>query len=291
MEQVKIGRYSSVVKFATDDGIILGGILFKNAIKPRTCMIFVHGMSGSVLSGVSLAIAKSLDNYGALFSFNNRGCGLVSSFSKYARGKKRRFVAGTNLERFEDCIYDIKGAIDAMSKLGYAEFVLIGHSTGCQKAAYYQYAAIDRRIAGIVLVAPCDDYNLNKERLGRSYKKIKETCLGMIKSGRGGDAAPGAFGLSAQRLDSLINERRVEARMFDYDGRLKEFGAIKTPILAIFGSDEENTIEPVGMCLGILESRTSSDRFEKCLIPGANHAFEGKEKALASSIKKWINGL
>lgn len=288
MEQVKLGRYGSVVKFRTEDGIMLGGMLFRNAMAPKTCMIFVHGMSGSMLSGISLAIAKGLGNDGALFSFNNRGCGLVASFAKYARGRKRRLMAGTNLERFEDCIYDIKGAVDSMSKLGYAEFILIGHSTGCQKAAYYMHATRDKRIAGIVLVAPCDDYNLNKEGLGKDYNKIKELCLKMIKSGKGNEAAPGAFGLSAQRLDSLIDERRVEARMFDYNGILKEFSSINIPILVIFGAEEENTIKPVGTCLSILESRTSSGKFNELIIPGANHVFEGKEKTLANKIKKWI---
>ncbi len=291
MECERIGKYGSVVKFRTDDGIMLKGVLFRNVIKPMACMIFVHGMSGGALSGVSLAIAKGLGDDCALFSFGNRGCGLVSSFTKYSRGKKMRFVAGTNLERFEDCIYDIKSAVDSMSRLGYSRFILIGHSTGCQKAAYYQYATRDRRIAGIVLVAPCDDYNLNKERLGRDYKRMREICSKMIKAGRGGDAAPGAFGLSAQRLDSLINDGKVEARMFDYDGRLKEFGTIDTPMLAIFGSEEENATKPVGMCLGILESRTSSEKFDKLIIRGADHAFEGKERALVRGIKKWIDGL
>lgn len=288
MDAIRLGSSSMVLPFAATDGIRLNGFLSAVEKHPKACIIFIHGMNGSAFSHIALCLAQSLPRDMAIFSFNNRGHGMVNGLSKYARGKRVRVIGGTGMERFEDCIFDIKGAIDSLSRLGYSHFILCGHSTGCQKAAYYQYKMHDRRVKGIVLVAPCDDYNLNKTNLGKNYSRIKGACARMIKSGKGNKMAPCAGGFSAQRFDSLINSKRAEARMFNYDGDLKEFAAIKTPILAVFGDQEENTVKGVDECLLILEDTTSSAKFSSLLIGGANHSFEGKEKELVKSISQWI---
>ena len=291
MDDIRIGSHSRVIQFLTKDGIKLKGILFSGAKRPRTCIIYVHGMSGSALSSIPLAFSSRLGRDFAIFSFNNRGYGLVSGFSKYTDGRRTSVRIGTNLEKFEDCIHDIKGAIDILAKLGYGNFVLCGHSTGCQKAAYYQYKMRDRRIRAIVLIAPCDDYNLNVQRLGKNLDFVMKACMTMIRSHQEDDIAPDQSGYSAQRLDSVIDLSRVEARLFDYDGPLKEFATLTTPMLAIFGKKEENTIKPVGECLDILAKKTSSKRFGKLLIPDAMHSFEGKEEELVRKVENWIRRL
>ena len=287
MDAIKLGCMSSVLPFTATDGIKLNGFLSARERRPKACMIFIHGMNGSAFSNIALCLAKFLPRGIALFSFNNRGHGMVSGFSKYVRGKRKRVIGGTSMERFEDCIFDIKGAIDALSRLGYKNFILCGHSTGCQKAAYYQYKTHDGRVKGIVLVAPCDDYNLNITNLGKNYSRIKTACERMIRSGKGNELAPCGSGFSAQRFESVINPKRAEARMFNYDGDLKEFGAIKTPILAVFGDQEENTIKNVEECLILLEDKTSSVKFSSLLVSGANHSFDGKEMELVNNIKRW----
>ena len=235
MDEIKLGSNSYIVPFMATDGIRLNGFLSSSIRKPRWCMIFIHGMNGSAFSYIALSFAKSLPKDIALFSINNRGHGVVSGFSRYVGGKRKRILAGTSLECFEDSVFDIRGAINALSRMGYKNFVLCGHSTGCQKAAYYQYKMHDRRVKGMVLVAPCDDHNLSRLSFGRRYAKIRGVCARMIKSGKGDALVSGGSGLSAQRLDSIVNLKRIEARLFDYDGELKEFGSIKTPTLAIFG--------------------------------------------------------
>ncbi len=291
MDSISIGRHSRMVTYRTADGIKLGGIVFSNSPRPRMCIIFVHGMAGSVFSNVSVSFARHLGSDFALFSLNNRGSGLVTGFSKQVGRKKSRATIGTNLERFEDCVYDIKGAVDTLAKIGYRNFVLCGHSTGCQKITYYQYKTHDRRIKALVLVAPCDDYSLSRRRLGKKYLRERKVCAALIKSGRGKIIAPDSSGFSAQRLDSLINPSRVEARLYDYNGKLKEFGSLKIPILAVFGDEEENAIKSVGKYLELLDSKSSSRRFNGLLIYGANHSFEGKELELVRSAEAWLEKL
>ena len=291
MNQVRLGSNSSVVQFTAADGLRLSGFLASSTRRPRKCIVFMHGMSGNAFSSIALYFAKNLPNDLALFSINSRGQGNVSSFSKMVNGKKRRFLAGTSLEHFEESVFDIKGAIDALSRLGYRDFILCGHSTGCQKIAYYQYKMRDRRVKGMVLIAPCDDYNLARQSMGRKYARIRAECARLIKSGKGNAPMPIGPGFSAQRTDSIINPKRIESRLFNYDGNLKEFGSIKSPVLSIFGDKEENAPKSVEKCLELLEGATHSRRFASLLISGANHGFEGKENELVKNVEKWIEEL
>jgi pimeloyl-ACP methyl ester carboxylesterase len=291
MDEIRLGSSSYLVPFAATDGIRLNGFLTSGTRKPKRCIIFIHGMYGSAFSYLALSFAKNLPKDLALFSMNNRGQGVVSGFSKRVRGKRKRVMAGTGLERFEDSVFDIRGAINALSGMGYKNFVLCGHSTGCQKAVYYQYRMHDRRVKGIVLIAPCDDYNLNRRGLGSRHARMRRVCARMIRSGKGNTPVPGGSGLSAQRLDSLTNPKRIESRLFNYDGELKEFGSIKTPILAVFGAKEEYTIKRVGRCLDLLEGKAGSKRFTSLLIPDANHAFDGKERELVKKVEGWMREL
>ncbi|MDE1768883.1 MAG: alpha/beta fold hydrolase, partial [Candidatus Micrarchaeota archaeon] len=246
---------------------------------------------GSFVSSIVGALANALPQGFGLFSFNNRGHDQVSSMSKFIGAKRVRFRAGTSFEKFEDSVYDIGGAIDAMQKLGFRKFILCGHSTGCQKAIYYQYKMHDRRVSGIALLGPADDYNLLKKQLGRRYAVVKGKCKRLISKGKGEVIPDLEIGLCAQRLDSQINLGRVEARLLDYSGPMKEFGAIKVPILAVFGSEEEYRLMHVDKHLDILSRKSRSMHFSKLVIPDANHSFTSNETVLAKNIYAWAAAL
>lgn len=291
MDVAPLGSRSCVVRFNAMDGIRLTGLLSRGRGRRRTCILFVHGMMGSFASGVALALARYSDG-ADVFSVNTRGMGMVSGFSKASgsKGRVKRYRIGTCLERFEDCVYDIGGAIRAARSLGYRNVVLCGHSTGCQKVAYYQYRKADSRVRALVLVAPSDDYNIARKRLGMKFAAVGRRCRRMIKAGRGNGIMPDESGFSAQRLDSILNLGRAEARMFNYEGRLAEFASIKVPVLAIFGSLEDAP-RPVGECLELLRERAASARFKPVIVEGAGHNFEGMEKVLASTVCRWIEKL
>ena len=291
MDEIRLASNSYIMRFSASDGVRLNGLFTSDAKRPKTCVIFIHGMGGGAFSHIALSLADNLPKNLALFSINTRGQAAVSRFSRYVRGRRRSVMGGTCLERFEDSIFDIKGAIAALSRRGYRNFVLCGHSTGCQKVTYYQYKTKDRRVKGLVLVAPLDDYNMYRIMLGRVFAKAAAACAKMIKSGKGDQPAPRGGGFSAQRLDSIINPKRIESRLFNYDTKLKEFGSIRTPILAVLGDREENVAKAVEEYLSILESRTSSVRFSSLLVAGAGHSFDGKERELASNVYSWIEDL
>lgn len=288
MGRIERGSTGRVIRFLTKDNVRLNGILYSKS-STKNCIVYLHGMGGSMISGISFGLAQNLGKDISLFSFNNRGHDTVSSFSRFNGKKRKRFTAGLNFEKFEDSVYDISGAIDALSKLGYRKFVLCGSSTGCQKAAYYQYKTQDKRVSALVLLGPADDYNLHRKELGKRYGNLLAECKRLIKSGKS-DAIPDpALGFSAQRLDSQLNPKRTEARMFDYNGDLREFGSIKAPVLAVFGSNEEFKLMPIKRYLELLDVRSNSVRFRGLIIDGAGHSFEGKEKELSKEVYSWLS--
>lgn len=291
MAEIEIGSSGKVMRFMTKDRIRLTGILFHKSPAAKTCIIFLHGMGSSMVNNVSLAFPAVLSKDFAFFSFNNRGHDAVFNTSRILGKKRKRFTAGTNFEKFEDSVYDIKGAIDALSKLGYKRFVLCGHSTGCQKAIYYDYKTHDKRVLAIILLSPADDYNMHKKELGKGYSELMNRCKKLIRSGKPDVVPDEMIGFSAQRLDSVLNLNRIEARIFNYNGELVEFGSVKTPILAVFGSDEEYALMPVRRYLNILDIKSRSERFRKLEIVDANHSFEGREIELVKKVNSWLSEL
>ncbi len=288
MEKLEIGSGGKVVRFLTKDNVKLNGLLFAKPGYGKTCMIYLHGMGGSMISGISLALAQDIQKDISVFSFSNRGHDIVSSVSKFRGGRRKRLIAGLNYERFEDSVNDVAGAIDALSRLGYRKFVLCGHSTGCQKAIHYQYRRQDRRVIAVVLLGAADDYNTYKRELGRRYGKMLAECRRLMRSGKGSVVPDASIGFSAQRLDSVIDLERVEARILNYNGEMKEYASITAPILAIFGSEEEYRLMPIRRYLEILDVRSRSRRFTGMEIEGASHSFIGKEKELSKKIYGWI---
>lgn len=287
MERIPLGKSSSIVRFEATDGLLLKGLMVRGKRRSAACVIVVHGMTGDFTSNVPLALARNPGNTD-MFLMNSRGQGMISGFSKGKKPREKRLRIGTCLERFEESVNDIGGAIKVMSKLGYRKFILCGHSTGCQKVTYYYHRTHDRRVSGLVLAAPSDDYNLFRKRLGRKFARLQRLCAAKVSGGKGNEIVPDDSGFSAQRIDSVVNLKRVEARLFDYEGPLREFSRIRIPVLAIFGNLEEGASRPVWECLERLAHVTSSERFDAVLIDGAAHSFEGKEFELAKTINDWI---
>jgi pimeloyl-ACP methyl ester carboxylesterase len=281
-----------LVKFTTKDGLRLDGFLSRSKSHNRKAIMNVFGMTSNFFSsaryGALCAAAKGGDT--DIFLANNRGMGVVNSF--HTAGKRRRYI-GTAREKFEECLFDIEGAVKLLTKLGYKEIILQGHSTGCQKVAYYCSKRKDPRVKGMILLAPCDDYNLSrqvqlKDKFPLAVKKAKE----MVRSGKGIEFTPEWIShYTARRFLSYADTKNVEARLFNYDSDLREFSRIRQPILAVFGSKEEYLTKPVRECMSILASKTGSDDFEWKIISGADHSFVGKEKELVKITLKWVKGI
>ena len=167
MKDFEYSKNGQLTTFLTNDGVRLNGFLMEGG-RTKASAIYIHGMGSNFYTYPPYALAKYFDLAGfATFTINTRGHEPVTGLTRLKNGKKVRFVGGTDYEIFEDSWRDIEGAIKVLEKRGFRRFILVGHSTGCQKALYYQYKTKDRRVIGLVLLGPADDYNLHKHDLGK----------------------------------------------------------------------------------------------------------------------------
>lgn len=279
-----------LIEFMTKDGSILNGFLVGPS-RSRKCLIYVHGMTGNFYgSRLQFSIAREIGSAGySLFSINTRGHDAVSVI-KTVKGRVRgRFIAGTETEKFEDSVLDIDAAIASMRKLGFSEIILAGHSTGCQKIAYYQYKRESRCVKGIILLAPADDYAIHKKALGKNFEKTVAFSKLRSKRGLGNNPSPEIPShFSPNRFLSFADPKKPESRIFNYEGKLNEFASISIPICAVFGSKEEYATKPVLQYLRILKAKTSSASYTGVVVDGTGHSFRNHEADLSGFIRMWL---
>lgn len=239
-----------------------------------TLLLFVHGMGGNFYRSrfkkevMQQAPARGID----VLSFNNRGY--------------ERDVAS---EDFRDCLADLDAAVAFGAARGYRRFVLLGHSTGCQKITWWQYRRRDPRVAALVLAGIGDDYAIVRRDLGRAYERRMAQARRWVARGWTSRKLPAScLGFTAPRFLSVADPRQLEARLFNFEGPLTEFRSLRTPILALLPAQEEFACLPVPAMAERLRRRTRSRRFHAAIVPDADHSFHGAEAAATRVLLDWL---
>lgn len=283
-----------LIRLTTKDRIELHGLLYEPSKKARGVLIHVHGFTGNFYENKFIDdIAKEAVSQGfAFFTFNNRGAGMVNEFMKKGRSKIRHITIGGSIEEFRDCVFDIKAAIDFVAKKGYKTIILQGHSLGCQKIVYYKHKTKDKRVKGLVLLAPVDDVAFLKRFFGSKYKRALEIARKVKKEGRRNDPVPKWMAISrvmnVKVFLNMADAKSLSGKLFDYSGHLKEIKSIDCPKIAIFGSKDEYESSP-DKKLEILKETVKA--CDVVLIKNAIHEFVGLERELAKAISKWIKNI
>ncbi len=279
-----------IVKFLTEDNIELQGF-FVNS-QSKLGLLHIPGIAGnfyenSFLDAVGDFAAEMCITF---LSMNTRGHDYINDLVKIDGVKLKTMNNGGALEKFEDCVLDIKAGIGFLKKKGCKKIILQGHSSGCQKIAYYQLKTNDKFVSGLILLAPADDMTLVKKILGREYRKTIKIIEKMIKNDKADDFMPKWTVtlpiISAGRVWSLCNPSSIEARLFNYSGKMKEIASINVPVLAVFGNKDVYLTMPAEETLRIL--KTKAQKCDTAVIKDAPHNFRGYEKELVKVLDKWI---
>ncbi|MGD9613661.1 MAG: alpha/beta fold hydrolase [Kiritimatiellia bacterium] len=236
-------------------------------------LAFVHGMGSNFYrSALKKAFLETAPARGcAVLSFNNRGA-----------------ERGTEDEKFRACLADLDAAAAFARRRGHRKIVFVGHSTGCQKIAFWQAQRRHPAVAGLVLLAPADDYATMQRDLGRRFDAKVAWARNKVAQGQGDAQVAGLYErFTAARFLSVADPRRAEANVFRYAGALTQFRRVTCPLLAVFGAEEEFAAIPPADMLAILRKKTQSRRFADWLIPDADHGFHGMEKELAAAVCRW----
>lgn len=238
-------------------------------------LLIVHGMGGNFYrAAFKKALMRAAPRAGLdVLSFNNRGY--------------ERDVAD---EVFVECRHDLDAALAFGRAQGYRRFVLIGHSTGCQKIAYYQHLRRAPDIVALVLAAIGDDYAIVRRELGARYGYWMRRARALVRADRGSEIlrGKGCLGFSARRFLSIADPNQIEARLFNFDGPMREFAAIRTPTLAVLPAREEYACIPIPEAARRLKAVARATPFDVEIIPRADHGFHGCEAETARRILNWL---
>lgn len=275
-----------LTKIKTRDGITLEGIYVPPKRKGSIALVVVHGLSSRFSSGQTLikelSSVVSKNNVG-YFKFNNRGHDIVN---RDGRGKK---LQGAGFEKFEDCIFDIEAIIRFAKSLGYKKIILAGHSTGANKVLYYLYKTPDHIVKGLILASPISDISAEIQR--RGLKTVLKNIKLAQKLKREKLMPNAAWVYTARRYLSLYKSGSAED-VFPYhnpNGNWKALKSIRIPTAVIIGSRDQYLDRSAKSLVEIFKKNAvNAKTFFGFVIPGANHSFIKKEKALSTQIIKWI---
>src|SRR5205814_6582366 len=104
--------------------------------------VVIHGISLNHAVGLNLELCAILAAQGVLG---------LSVDMRWHDGYDDGVLRDTT---FEDTLPDVRAAVQLLADRGADRVVLLGHSLGSQRIAYYHAATRDPRIAGLVFVEP-----------------------------------------------------------------------------------------------------------------------------------------
>lgn len=273
-----------LTRIKTADGITLDGIAILPKRRGTLAMVWLHGLTSKFYGSQMLikefsALCRRTDI--GYFKFNTRGHDIA------VLGPEGK-ILGSGFERFEDCIFDIRAIIKFCKKLGYKKIVLVGHSTGANKALFYLYKTRDRAVGGLALLGPMNDIIAQTKLLGK--KKFERSLSAARRNPR--SLFPVEYGIyDAERYSSLYSGGTNED-VFPYNNphaSWKELQNIKVPVLVAIGSRDQHLDRPAKKLVEIFRAHAdSAQSFSGVTIRGADHGFRKKEKELAHALIEWI---
>lgn len=298
-----------LLTFDTQDNLKLPGLLYKPKQKTDTVAIWLHGNGSSSIfynSDRMNTLAKTLNRQQiAFFPFNNRGAHFIKSFKKeLTKEKSERINLGMTYELIKDCIHDIDGAIEFLKKQGFKTFYLIGHSTGANKIAVYNFYKPKNAVAKYILLAGGDDTGIYFNQLGeKQFKAALKHCKTMIEKGKGAKLVPKYlspyFPISYQSFYDTINPdgdynifpffEAIHNTKLSKKELFREYKSINKKTLVLYGEFDEYCYGDVPKCMEILKKETVHQKnFTFEILPGADHGFTDKDTELAETLTSWL---
>lgn len=243
-------RPCRVVEIETPKRYRLNGLWF-GPVKPRTVIVWVHGLHSSAFSRAALIDALT-DDETAVLAFNNRGHDSVTQIVRRIKSKEKKMPAGAAHELFTDCVDDIDGAI------AFAE------QSGALKLAGRAKVAKATSIAR----AMCRGGKEHELMPARYWRKP----------------------VDARRFLSLYTPDSIEQSIFSYfeeESRSKMLRSIKAPILTLLAERDEYADRPASRIARWFEREVQAvHRVD--IIPGATHGFSEAVAETARAIQDWL---
>jgi pimeloyl-ACP methyl ester carboxylesterase len=272
-----------LVYATTEDDLLLAGVMIRPARMPSTpaSIVWIHGNAAAFYDPPYVQIGRELAalGYTAVIG-NTRGHDIATSLWNASNRLPFGGGGGSGWERLEYAPRDLAAWVDAIAAVQPGSVVLAGHSTGAQRVVLYQAERQDACVAGIVLASPALRGFMPPGEL--------EAAQRLVAEGRGQEVTPAQpyapwYRQSAQ---TVVNKAAVQSHLLDADNGAPTIAAIRSPILALFGSSEHGS-EPT--LAAIQRQAKAAARVDTRIIEGADHFYGGHEPEVARVIAEWID--
>jgi pimeloyl-ACP methyl ester carboxylesterase len=296
----------SLLTIFTDDQLQLPGLLYEPDNSKKVAL-FLHGMGSTSVfykHEQHTERAKALAEHGIAYcAFNNRGAHYIK---KLKRTDGESFMYGMAFETIREAVLDIQSALAELSRLGYEEFYLIGHSTGANKICVYDSYTEENPVSGYVLWAGGDDTGLFYEQFGEhQFHTVLDMCRREIEAGRGTeyvplDIMPQPYSYAA--LYDLMNpdgDYNTFPFFAEFQGytlgdkpKFREWHGVTVPSLVVYGEEDEFFQGRAGEAVSALQRYAhpeSEHSYE--LVPEADHSFRHHQEELNASIASFLKQL
>jgi pimeloyl-ACP methyl ester carboxylesterase len=286
---------TSLERIYASDNLELVGLLHEPDAPTDKVLVHVHGMAGNFFENKFLDnLAETLTANGiAFFACNNRGTEYIKDLYKVENGMREYVRYGDSFEKFEDCILDIRAAIDAASQWGFKTVHLSGHSLGAPKVAFYITETKDPRIASIIFLSPADMVGLAKA--DKDYERDVSTATKMVAGGRGDELMPfiiwGESYLSARAYLSISGEESQVAifNLYRSDDSLPVLSRITLPTLVVMGKKDGALTVPVEELMNrVSKALLGSPTVETKILGDADHQYNNYQQVMADTVLTWI---
>jgi pimeloyl-ACP methyl ester carboxylesterase len=292
---VPVGRFCRCVQIVTPKQYLLDGLWF-GSDRPKTAIIFVHGLGSSAFAHHDYLTPLVARRVAVLF-FSNRGHDGVAGVKRAKRSAKKGYVyeqAGVAHEVFTECVDDIQGAVNLSLNKGAKRIYLVGHSTGCQKIAYYLgQSGKQRRIAGAVLLCPISDYAGAKHENDEKRKKAEIVARRLVRRKKAHELLPAniwSAALDAQRFLSLYAlDSKEEIFTYAQPGKVpRTLQKVKIPLLVVFAGRDEYRDRATRAIADWFRENLRSQESDIAIVPGARHGFSGYQAKVAGLVRRWL---
>ena len=277
------------VRFHASDGAELRGWLTRDI--SDIAVIHVHGMSGNGYENHFLDdLREMFHKHGvSFFTIDTRGSGVINSFWKKGDAE---LLGGSCYEIFDDCVFDIQGALEYLKTLGKSRFILMGHSLGASKVVHYIVTQKHKEIVASLLLAPTDMVGwANTDPNNKIYLQKAKKLLAEGK----GDELVGAqcwwdkTPISAQTYPTICESGSAA----DIYGEEAKIGKIDIPTIIVYGDKDMGIIKIDGSIPKWIErvNKIKNKRTEISVIQNAMHSFKDHEHEVVDVAQSFLKSV
>jgi pimeloyl-ACP methyl ester carboxylesterase len=169
--------------------------------------------------------------------------------------------------------------------LGYARFILVGHSLGCIKSLMYQGTRQRKDIIGVVSCSCPKQFYSARAADQSDFTAVMAQAEAMVAGGKGKEflwaKASGALALfsAATYVNKYGKHESNDVR--------PHAGRLACPHLAIAGGAEHKYFPEYAAELANAGGVTASHK----IIPGSDHFYHGHESEVVEIIAEWLKQL